>query len=196
MRQKIARLARPRSDSVINARAAATGGAAPGTCESQPTLRNGLPSRRLPLQRFLDQTRDPYLWPIVRHLCRTPLSNGASKKRTPDATSSNGRHNFVCYLERGITDHPGSGTAKSCVREMAALGSAPRFRTMKTNALLRTTDEIRSYAQLQRQIHDALRVEHPEWVEANGDCPTCDSYESRLAELLGLALPKKNRSVA
>jgi hypothetical protein len=67
---------------------------------------------------------------------------------------------------------------------------------MQTNALPKMTDEIRSYAELQRQIHDALRVEHPEWVKANGDCPTCDSYESRLAELLGLGLPKKDRSVA
>src|SRR5437879_10528633 len=31
---------------------------------------------------------------------------------------------------------------------------------MKTNTLPRRPDEIRSYAQLQRQIHDALRVEH------------------------------------
>jgi hypothetical protein len=56
--------------------------------------------------------------------------------------------------------------------------------------------EIRSYAELQRQIHDALRVEHPEWVKPNGDCPTCESYESRLAELLGLSSPKKDRPVA
>ena len=67
---------------------------------------------------------------------------------------------------------------------------------MKTNALPKATDEIHSYADLQRQIHDALRVEHPEWVQANGDCPTCESYESRLAELLGVPLPKKDRSVA
>jgi hypothetical protein len=45
--------------------------------------------------------------------------------------------------------------------------------------------------QLQQQIHDALRVQHPEWVEAKGDCPTCESYESRLAELLGLSSPLK-----
>jgi hypothetical protein len=79
---------------------------------------------------------------------------------------------------------------------MAALRSLPTFRAMKTNTLPKTTDEIRSYAQLQRQIHDALRAEHPEWVEANGDCPTCGSYESRLAELLGLSSPNKDRSVA
>jgi hypothetical protein len=43
------------------------------------------------------------------------------------------------------------------------------------------SDEIHSYIQLQQQIHHALRVQHPDWVEPNGNCPTCDSYESRLA---------------
>jgi hypothetical protein len=42
-------------------------------------------------------------------------------------------------------------------------------------------------SQLQREIHDALRVQHPDWIEPDGDCPTCESYESRLAELLGLS---------
>jgi len=63
---------------------------------------------------------------------------------------------------------------------------------METNA----PEEIRSYIQLQQQIHDALRVQHTEWVEPNGDCPTCESYESRLAELLGLPSPNKHRSAA
>ena len=79
---------------------------------------------------------------------------------------------------------------------MAAFQSPPTFQVMETKALPKPTEEIRSYAQLQRQIHDALRVEHPEWVEANGDCPTCESYESRLAELLGLFSPNKDQSVA
>ena len=70
------------------------------------------------------------------------------------------------------------------------------FGVMKTNAVSKMTDEIRSYSKLQRQIHDALRVEHPEWVEPNGDCPTCESYEARLAELLGLSSPHKNQTAA
>jgi len=74
---------------------------------------------------------------------------------------------------------------KSCEREMAAPRSLPKFRAMKTKTRLKVPDEIGSYAELQRQIHDALRAEHPEWVQPNGDCPTCESYESRLAELLG-----------
>jgi hypothetical protein len=59
-----------------------------------------------------------------------------------------------------------------------------------------TSHEIRSYSQLQQQIHDALRVQHPEWIESNGDCPTCESYESRLAELLRLSSPGEHRSAA
>jgi hypothetical protein len=47
--------------------------------------------------------------------------------------------------------------------------------------------QIHSYPELQQQIHDDLRMQHPEWVEPNGNCPTCDSYELRLAELLGLS---------
>jgi hypothetical protein len=68
---------------------------------------------------------------------------------------------------------------------MAALRSLATFRAMKTKTRPKAPDEIGSYAELQRQIHDALRAEHPEWVQPNGDCPTCESYESRLAELLG-----------
>jgi len=41
--------------------------------------------------------------------------------------------------------------------------------------------------QLQHEIHNALRAQHPDWVGPDGDCPTCESYELRLAELLGLS---------
>jgi hypothetical protein len=44
--------------------------------------------------------------------------------------------------------------------------------------------QIHTYSELRQQIHDDLRIQHPEWVEPNGECPTCDSYESRLIELL------------
>jgi hypothetical protein len=45
-----------------------------------------------------------------------------------------------------------------------------------------------AYAALQREMHDALLVQHPEWIERNGDCPTCDDYDRRFAQLLGLSL--------
>jgi len=67
---------------------------------------------------------------------------------------------------------------------------------MKTNTLSTPSNEVRAYAQLQQEIHDALRVQHPDWVKPNGDCPTCESYESRLAELLGLSPSTEHRSAA
>jgi queuine/archaeosine tRNA-ribosyltransferase len=53
-----------------------------------------------------------------------------------------------------------------------------------------------SYVQLQREIHDALREQHPESIEKNGDCPTCESYESRFAELLELFESQEGKSIA
>ena len=49
--------------------------------------------------------------------------------------------------------------------------------------------QIHTYAELRQQIYDDLRVQHPEWVETNGESPTCDSYEARLMELLLAATP-------
>ena len=44
--------------------------------------------------------------------------------------------------------------------------------------------EVPGYTELQRQMHDTLRAQHPEWIEADGKSPTCDYYESHFAELL------------
>ena len=49
--------------------------------------------------------------------------------------------------------------------------------------------QIHTYTELQRQIHHDLRVQHPEWVQPNGESPMCDSYEARLMELLLAATP-------
>jgi hypothetical protein len=58
------------------------------------------------------------------------------------------------------------------------------------------SDEIRSYDELQKQIHEALRSQHPEWVDADGESPVCDSYEARLAELITLFTAQENRAAA
>ena len=57
--------------------------------------------------------------------------------------------------------------------------------------------QIHTYSELQQQIHDDLRIQHPEWVQPNGECPTCDSYEARLMELLDpLTRRGSNESIA
>ena len=44
--------------------------------------------------------------------------------------------------------------------------------------------KVNIYADLLRQIRNDLRIQHPEWIQPNGDSPMCDSYEARLMELL------------
>ena len=44
--------------------------------------------------------------------------------------------------------------------------------------------QVHIYTELRQQIHDDLRIQHPEWVQPNGESPMCDSYEARLIELL------------
>ncbi|MGB8342813.1 MAG: hypothetical protein WCE51_14595 [Chthoniobacterales bacterium] len=56
--------------------------------------------------------------------------------------------------------------------------------TLSTNL----TAQAPAYVALQHEMHDALRAQHPDWIRPNGDCPMCDSYESRLAHLLSLSL--------
>ena len=46
--------------------------------------------------------------------------------------------------------------------------------------------KVDSYTGLLRQIRNDLRVQHPEWIQPNGQCPMCDSYEARLIELLSI----------
>jgi hypothetical protein len=67
---------------------------------------------------------------------------------------------------------------------------------MKMNISASRPVEMHSYVQLQREIHEALRKQHPEWIEPNGDCPTCESYESRFAELLDIFLSNERKSAA
>ena len=67
---------------------------------------------------------------------------------------------------------------------------------MKTSAFPTVPYEVQPYVELQQQIREALRRQHPEWVQPNGESPTCDAYESRLAKLLGLPLPSEQRAAA
>jgi hypothetical protein len=44
--------------------------------------------------------------------------------------------------------------------------------------------QLHTYADLRKQIHDDLRMQHPEWVQPNGESPMCDTYEARLMKTL------------
>ena len=67
---------------------------------------------------------------------------------------------------RGKLDKPSRGTVESFGKPMAV------------------SHEIHTYAELRQQIHDDLRIQPPEWIQPNGECPMCDSYEALLMEEL------------
>ena len=52
--------------------------------------------------------------------------------------------------------------------------------------------QVHTYTELRKQIHDDLRLQHPEWIQPNGQCPMCDSYEARLMEALDALRPSKS----
>jgi hypothetical protein len=54
------------------------------------------------------------------------------------------------------------------------------------------SDKIGSYAELRELIRFSLRIQHPEWVNCDGNSPICDFYDARLAKLLGLLPPRED----
>ncbi len=59
------------------------------------------------------------------------------------------------------------------------------------------SEQTHTYTELRQQIHDDLRIQHPEWVQPNGESPVCDSYEARLMEELDTFTRRgSNKSIA
>jgi hypothetical protein len=56
--------------------------------------------------------------------------------------------------------------------------------------------QIRTYAELQEQLHRDLLAQNPEWIGPDGNCPKCDSYDRRLAELIASFQATTRKSVA
>jgi hypothetical protein len=94
------------------------------------------------------------------------------------------------HLQHDFTtrEHLGSTRASrvlfgALAEELASLCGKPVV-IMNTTRYSIPVAEVAGYTDLQREIHDALHAQHPEWIEADGKSPTCDYYESRFAELV------------
>ena len=59
---------------------------------------------------------------------------------------------------------------------------------MNTSSLPALSIEAAPYVALQREMHDALLRQHPEWMEGDGNSPKCDEYDRRFAQLLSFFL--------
>src|SRR5258707_13952447 len=67
-------------------------------------------------------------------------------------------------------------------RALCRIPPAPIFNLLPSPIAM--SHPIHTYTELQQQIHDDLRIQHPEWVEANGESPKCDSYDACLTEMV------------
>ena len=68
--------------------------------------------------------------------------------------------------QRGELDKPSHATLEHSIKPIAA------------------SHQIHTYAELRKQIHDDLRIQHPEWIAPSGESPMCDSYGACLTEML------------
>ena len=71
-------------------------------------------------------------------------------------------------------------------RALRRIPPAPRLNLLQ-NLLPRPiamSPPIHTYTELQQQIHDDLRIQHPEWIAPSGESPMCDSYGACLTEML------------
>ncbi len=84
---------------------------------------------------------------------------------------------LLCFLTK-------SGRAFTRRRTSAELNGSCHPPVTTPQRSLAVPDNIFTYAELQQEIHQALRVQHPEWVQSNGDSPCCDAYDARFAEIL------------
>jgi hypothetical protein len=50
--------------------------------------------------------------------------------------------------------------------------------------LMAVPHQIDTYTELRQQVHNDLRIQHPEWIEPDGESPMCDSYDARLIDQL------------
>ena len=80
--------------------------------------------------------------------------------------------------------------AKSFVQEVVLAARKVASKLTVVGHLVHTVPE------LQQQIHDDLRAQHPEWIEPSGDCPICDFYEARLRQLLEACPPSSPAKAA
>ena len=56
----------------------------------------------------------------------------------------------------------------------------------QTGTAARESHQLHSYAELKNQLHNDLLVQHPEWIDSDGSCPTCDEYDRRLAQIISM----------
>ena len=72
---------------------------------------------------------------------------------------------------------------RKCAHRLSESEKSPRTALKLFTKRSGIPQQAHTYSELRQQIHDDLRIQHPEWVQPDGECPMCDAYEARLIEL-------------
>jgi hypothetical protein len=101
----------------------------------------------------------------------------------------NTARNGVAYFEIALLGYSGALLASPLPDDfVVVLRKKPCHDTFEPSTeSIAMAHELHTYADLLEQIHNDLRIQHPEWIQQDGQSPTCDSYEARLMELLDTA---------
>jgi hypothetical protein len=122
-------------------------------------------------------------------ISNAPISQGNLQHQSRKVIQVARRHAHSKHLRAGfwstLTWPWRALTAPTLVDDSAEplVGTLPRHTESFTKPIA-MSHQIHTYTELRQQIHDDLRIQHPEWVEPNGESPMCDSYEARLVGLL------------
>jgi len=99
------------------------------------------------------------------------------------------------YPHSAVARTHGTNAGRRFHQALCGNRSAPHLNLSRKQIAM--SHQIHTYTELRQQIHDDLRIQHPEWVETNGESPMCDSYEARLMEQLDTLTPREsNESIA
>jgi hypothetical protein len=93
-------------------------------------------------------------------------------------------------VKRSSHDHNNDllGARIRAVRYQRRATESVWFQAMNATSLPALPIEAAPYVALQREMHDALLRQHPEWMERDGNSPKCDEYDRRFARSLSLSL--------
>ena len=93
----------------------------------------------------------------------------------------------------GVMTNSGTLIASPPVDDsVAALKKEPSRGPLESSTESTTmAHKVRTYVNLLQQIHNDLRLQHPEWIQPNGESPMCDSYEARLIELVDTSIRRR-----
>jgi hypothetical protein len=123
---------------------------------------------------------DPYAKRIARRVAAAPARQSNPVGPASRTTQARWRRRLE-YPHLAVPRAQGSNAGRRFCRAFGRNYPVTLESFTRTIAMYH---QIHTYTELRQQIHGDLRIQHPEWIQSNGESPMCDSYEARLTKML------------